>query len=69
MAKTKSPTGGQIREYLRRQGITRAHAAQLVGASISQFNDWCLPKKSKSYRPMPAGLWELLKLKTPYLED
>lgn len=57
------PTGEQLKALLRRYSVTRETAARLIHATPSQFNDWCLPADSNSYRPMPEASWELLKIK------
>ncbi len=59
----KSPTGFELRKFLKKHQITRRRAAELIHVTTVQMDRYCLPTHSPNYRPMPPGLWELLQLK------
>lgn len=54
--------GSELRELLARHGLTRAHAAEMVCATKTQFDKWCLPEDSSNYHPMPPAAVKLLRI-------
>lgn len=53
----------KLKALLKKHGITRERAAQLVFATKNQMDDWCLPAQSAHWREMPLAHWELLLIK------
>ncbi|MGU7843673.1 hypothetical protein ACV22V_29895, partial [Burkholderia sp. AW33-5] len=63
MTEITKPSPEQLRETIKRHGLTRGEAAQLVHASITAWHAWSAPEGSSNHRPMPLAAWELLLVK------
>lgn len=60
----KYGTPNELRDVMRRAGLTRAGAAALVYVSKHTIDAWLKPSTSKSSNPVPAWAIELLAYKT-----
>ena len=58
------PDPAEITQLRQDVGLTREQAAHLVSVSEHTFRSWESAPGSARGRRMPAGLWELLRLKT-----
>lgn len=63
MSEITQPTPEQIRELIKRHGVTRGEAAALVHVSINAWHKWSASEGSGDHRAMPLVAWELLLLK------
>lgn len=66
MAATKKlsqPSDEKIKALIKKHGITRLDASDLLHVSIHTFDSWCVPETSSKHRAMPLPMWELLLLK------
>lgn len=59
----KQPTPDEIRDVLKKHGVTREKAAGLVHVSLKTMHGWLSPIGGKAHRAMPLSAWELLLLK------
>lgn len=57
------PTPEQLRELIKKHGITRIEAAKLVHVSANAWHKWSATEGSINSRAMPLSAWELLLLK------
>lgn len=59
----KQPTPEQLRETIKRHGLTRADACKLVHVSLKAWHNWSAPETSQNHRSIPLPVWELLLLR------
>lgn len=59
----EQPTPEQLRELIKKHGITREDAAKMVHVSSNAWHKWSATKGSINARAMPKSAWELLLLK------
>jgi hypothetical protein len=59
----EQPTPEQLRELIKKHGITRADAASMVHVSTNAWHKWSATKGSMNAREIPMSAWELLLLK------
>ena len=63
MSDIAPPAPEQLRDIIKKHGITRNEAAALVHVSVNVWHKWTANEGSKDYRQMPLAAWELLLLK------
>jgi len=53
-----------IRETIKKAGLTRQQAADLLGVSKRAVDAWLTNQPAVNHRKMPQAAWELLLIKT-----
>ncbi|WP_321885891.1 helix-turn-helix domain-containing protein [Paraburkholderia bannensis] len=63
MSNITQPTAEQISALIKKHGLSRQEAADLVHVSKFTWNGWVAPADNKMARAMPLAAWELLLIK------
>ncbi|CAB3976103.1 hypothetical protein BCO9919_07459 [Burkholderia cenocepacia] len=63
MAEIAQPTPDQISALIKKHGLSRQEAADLLHVSKFTWNGWVSPADNKMSRAMPLAAWELLLIK------
>lgn len=61
----QSPTPAELRAARERAGLTPSQMADDLCVAVRTAQSWETPADNPSHRPMPAGLWKLLRLLYP----
>jgi hypothetical protein len=54
----------EVREFLKKHGLTGSAAAAIVGVNPRTVRSWQAPVGSSSFRPIPEAAWRLLQIAT-----
>ncbi|WP_175751119.1 transcriptional regulator [Burkholderia anthina] len=63
MTAITQPTPEQISDLIKKHGLSRQEAADLLHVSKFTWNGWVSPVDNKMSRAMPLAAWELLLIK------
>jgi len=56
------PSAEELREFLKKNGLTGAEAARLVGVDSRTIRKWTASAEADNRRSMPWSAWALLRL-------